>query len=266
MIDSDKQNPAHKKTPADATSFEREQLKFFLSSGDFAATLSEVNPSLAWLPVLWDMKLIREDTQVTAWVERNFADVQAIRDVVANIQFFGAEAASILEYRLNTQAHNLPSLLAKCWRLIIRQMRNSKQGLARSEWFEIMPQIKRGDHSPALLERIADIMRPKLKIRERFAWRGETTDKEPERPSDLMSIEYKVDDNMSSKDILDAWPATTAPEADEALIAQLTVALDAALRDATDVGSEGTEGRSTSDIDVPSVATHGQNEYRSGFQ
>src|SRR5580698_2604830 len=97
-----------KKTPADATPFEREQLRFFLSEGDLAATLSEVNPSLAWLPVLSEMKLIQSETQLIAWIEHNFADADAIRDVVANLHFFGSETANFLEYRLNAQAAVLP--------------------------------------------------------------------------------------------------------------------------------------------------------------
>jgi hypothetical protein len=71
MTDTVKPGAPRKKTPADATAFEREQLRFFLSGGDLAATLSEVNPSLAWLPVLSEMKLIQSETQLIAWIERS---------------------------------------------------------------------------------------------------------------------------------------------------------------------------------------------------
>ncbi len=40
MTDHAKPRVRRKKTPADATPFEREQLRFFLSEGDLAATLS----------------------------------------------------------------------------------------------------------------------------------------------------------------------------------------------------------------------------------
>src|SRR5947209_7834088 len=99
-----------KKTPADATPFEREQLRFFLSDGDLAGTLAAINPSLAWLPVLSEMKLIQNETQLISWIERNFTDLDAIRDVVTNIQFFGPETATFLEYRLNAHIPNLPSV------------------------------------------------------------------------------------------------------------------------------------------------------------
>ena len=123
MTDNVKPKASRKKTPADATPFEREQLRFFLSGSDLAATLSEVNPSLAWLPVLWEMKLIQSESQLIKWIERNFADADAVRDVVANIHLFGPETANFLEYRLNAQAANLPPLFAKSWPLIIRHMR-----------------------------------------------------------------------------------------------------------------------------------------------
>src|SRR4051812_43479666 len=89
-----------RRTPEDATDFERDQLRFLLSEGDLATMLAALNPSLAWLPFLSQMKLIKGETQLAAWVERNFADVQAVRDVVANIRFFGPDTANILEYRL----------------------------------------------------------------------------------------------------------------------------------------------------------------------
>jgi hypothetical protein len=66
VTDNVEPKPSRKRTPADATSFEREQLLFFLSGSDLPAALSEVNPSLAWLPVLGEMKLIQSETQLIA--------------------------------------------------------------------------------------------------------------------------------------------------------------------------------------------------------
>jgi hypothetical protein len=266
MTENRKSKAPRKKTPVDATLFEREQLRFFLSGGDVAATLSEFNPSLAWLPVLSEMKLIESENQLIAWIERNFADVDAVRDVVANIHFFGPETASFLEFRLNNQAVTLPPLLAKSWALIVRHMRTAKRGLAQMEWFEIAPQLKRGDHSVAVLERLANALRPKLKIGKRLSWRNTAEDKAPERPSDLMSIDFKIEDSVPSDDVLAAWPKDAAPETDARLLLQLTATLSAALADATDVGVESGKGYSGSDGDVPSVARHRQNEHRSGFQ
>jgi len=264
MTDRQEPQAAQKKTPNDASEFEREQLRFLLSGDDIATTLTTVNPSLAWLPVLQQMQLIKGENQLIAWIERNFADLQAVRDVVANIHFFGPETARFLEFRLNAQAENLSPLLVKCWRLIIRTMKAAKQGLLQNEWFEIAPQVKRGEHSAALLERIAETLRPKLKLGKRLSLYSPTPE-EPKRPSDLMSVDYEVEDGLSAEDVLEAWPKDATAETDGRLLTQLTAALDATLDDATDVGVESNKGYSTSDSDVPSVARHGQNSYRSGF-
>lgn len=133
-----------KKTPENVTAFEREQLRFFLSDGELAAKLAEINPSLAWLSVLAEMSVIESGIQLIGWLERNFADPDGIREVVANLRFFQPETADFLESRLNVQAALLPPLLVKCWTLIIRQMRAANQGFIGSEWFEIQPQLRRG--------------------------------------------------------------------------------------------------------------------------
>ena len=144
-------------------------------------------------------------------------------------------------------------------------MRAAERDLTRHELFEIAPRLERGDHSIAVLERLANALRPKLKIAKRLSW-TDAEEKAPERPSDLMSINYEVEQSVSSGDALAAWPGDVAAETDEGLLSQLTNALSSTLADATDVGVESNEGYSISDIDVPSIARDRQNEYRSGFQ
>lgn len=97
---------SRKKTPKDVTEFEREQLRFFLARDDLAVVLADLNPSLAWLPILDELKLINADTQLAMWLERNLADLGAVRDVVANIHFFRPDTADILEFRLNRRVRN----------------------------------------------------------------------------------------------------------------------------------------------------------------
>jgi hypothetical protein len=254
-----------RKTPADVSEFEREQLRFFLAGDDLAVVLATLNPSLAWLPLFSQMKLIESETQLIAWIERNFENVDAVREVVANLNFFGPDTANFLQYRLNAQAARLSPLLAKCWNLIVRHMQTSKRGFAGNQLFDLLPQLKRGEHSNHILERLANALRPHLRIKERFTL-DDTEDKTPQRPSDLMSIDFEVDDTLPLSDILEAWPKDSSAESDESLLLHLTTALEAALGDAIDVGVESNKGYSTSDIDVPSVGSHAQNEYRSGFQ
>ena len=253
-----------RKTPDNASDFEREQLRFFLSQGDLAQMLATLNPSLAWLPMLSQMKLFQNERQLVSWIERNFADVQAVRDVVANLRFFGPETANLLDYRLNAEAERLPPLLVKCWRLIIQHMRTAKQGLPQNDWFEIAPRIKQGETSAVLLERLAEALRPQLRLSKRFSLR-DTSDEVPEQPWQLMSIDYEVQDGLTAEEVLAVWPEDAAAETDAKLLSGLTGALSVALEDATDVGVEGNKGYGTSDTDVPSVAKHEQNAHRTGF-
>lgn len=264
MIEQEPPKAARRKTPSDASEFEREQLRFLLSGDNVATTLATVNPSLSWLPLLFEMQVIQGDGQLIAWIERNFGDVHAVRDVVANIHFFGPETANFLEFRLNRRAADLPPLLATCWRLILRQMKEAKRGYVQNDWFEIAPRVSQGEHSVEVLERIAEALRPKVKIGKRLALYDQSREP-PERPSDLMSVDFEVEGDLSADDLLERWPEDASAEIDDRLLSHLTVELEAALADATDVGVEAYEGYSTSDSDVPSVANHDQNRHRSGF-
>ena len=248
-----------KKTPEDASEFEREQLRFFLSQGDVAALLAEFNPSLAWLPVFFEMKLLQGEHQLFAWIDQNMSSIEAIADVSANIRFFGPDTASFIERRLNRASTASAPLLNKCWSLIVQHLRNS---VRETDWFEIAPQLKKGEHSPDLLERLANVLRPKLKIGKRFGgW-----ELPADTPSDLMRIEYAVTDSVTADDVLTIWHKDCAPETDKELLTQLTTSLKNALSNATDAGVESETKYSISDSDVPSVAPHSQNEYHSGFQ
>jgi hypothetical protein len=261
------QNPmtaAKKKTPNDATDFEKEQLRFFLMRDDATAILTEVNPSLAWLPMLAKMKLIKTDTHLAPWMEKNFSDADAVRDVAANIWLFGPETAEVLEYRLN-QAKGLSPLLIQCWRLIIRHMRTAKRGVIPTDWFDTEPRIKSGDRSSELLEKISTILRPKLRLGKRSRWYDEDGRGPLERPADVMSIDFEIEEGVTAEEVLSIWPESEPPELDEKLLRNLTHELSAVAEDAIEVGVESNRGYGTSDTDVPSVADHSQNEYHKGF-
>jgi hypothetical protein len=254
-----------KRTPRHASEFEREQLRFFLTRSDLATTLTVMNPSLAWLPWLAEMKLLQPGTQLAPWIERNFAELDSIREIAANIHFFDPQTAKLLEFGLNRQQDALSPLLIKCWRLIVRHMLNARRGSLPSEWFDIAPRVKRGEESPEVVDRLAEALKPKLKIGKRIAW-SEEQDESPQRPTDLMSIDYEVEDGLGEEEVLSVWPTAAPPEVEHRLLMRLTTALEAALADAIDAGVETNERYGVSDRDVPSVAKHEQNAYRNGFQ
>src|SRR5271165_5686392 len=97
-----------------------------------------------------------------------------------------------------------------------------------------------------MMQWLAHSLCPKLKISKRLSWTARE-EKAPERPSDLMSIEYELEGSVSSHDVVAAWRSDVAAENDESLLLQLTSELNTALADATDVGVEGNEGYSISD-------------------
>jgi hypothetical protein len=210
------------------------------------------------------MNLIKDEKQLAPWVERNFADPEAVREVAANIHYFGADSAEILEFGLNKMSDQLTPLLIESWRLIIRGMRNNRRGLLRTDWFEVAPRIKRGDTSPEGLQRICRILKPELEVGKKLRWSDED-DASPKTPSDLMSLEYEVADDVTAEEVLSAWSAGTAAATDERLLNLLTQSLEAVLADAVEVGIESNVGYGKSDSDVPSVASHEQNTYHSGF-
>ncbi len=254
-----------KKTPHDASEFEREQLRFFLTRDDLSATLAELNPSIAWLPWLAEVKLLERSTQLAPWIEKNFDNPDALRDVVANLRYFDANVAEFLESRLNHQQGALSPVLLKCWRLIVRHMRGAQRGTWPRQWFEVAPRVQRGERSPEVLNRISDALKPTIKIGKRFGWGDEHGDL-PQVPSDLMSIDYEIEDSLTADGVLSIWPTDTPPEVEEELLRKLTFAVSDALADAIDAGVESNQGYGVSDRDVPSVAAHGQNAYRTGFQ
>jgi hypothetical protein len=263
---SERMEPSRKKTPSDTTDFEREQLRFFLSREDVAERLAELNPSLAWLPELARMKVIQTPGQLTPWIEKNFDDPEAVREVSANLGFFDERAAELLELRLNRRHDTLSPLLTKSWQLIIRHIRDTPRGILRSEWFDIEPRIKAGERSPELLERLARVLRPKPRVGGRISWYDEdAAEPAPTKPSDLMSIDFEVESDVTEEEVLAAWPKSTPPDVEQRLLIALTDALDAALGDAVDIEIESNIGYGISDTDVPSVAAHRQNEYRTGF-
>jgi hypothetical protein len=253
-----------KATPIDVSEFEREQLRFFLGNSDMASLLSEMNPSLAWLPILAEMNLLQNDAALPLWVERNFNNVDAVREVVANIRFFKAESARILGYRLNDQRDKIEPLFAKCWQLIIRHIRNTQPGLVQNEWFEVLPRVKRGDLTTDVLECVSNVLVPKLFVEKRYGWYDEPGH-EIQRPTDLFAVKYRVNEGVSESDFLGVWPKTATASTEEQLVRTLTNSLSRVLADAIDVGVESNDSLSISDVDVPSVAAHEQNHYRKGF-
>ena len=266
MVDSQPALESSRKTPARVTEFEREQLRFFLSQGGLPEALATLNPSLAWLPVFLQSGIARENSRgpVATWVARNFADPDAVREVVANLQYFNTETAEILDRQLIAQARELPAFLVQSWRLIVHAMRERAAVRSRGDWFVLQPRIISGDTSSEVMNRLCQILRPSLLLSTRRLLPEERT-QEIEHPRQLMEIHYAVDDDLDAKTVLSVWRQDIDPTTDRELLSRLTAALDSALQDAIDAGVDATHAFGVSDSDVPSIADHPQNTHRGGF-
>ncbi len=255
-----------KKTPTSASEFERSQLRFFLEQGNISQTLAEFNPSLAWLAEIAKMDLIQSPAELAPWIEQNFNDPGAVREVVTNINFFDERAGKQLEWALNRKHGELDPAIAESWQLIIRHIRNTPRGIPYDEWFDIGPRLKEGDVSSELFDRLVEILRPKVKVGKRISLSDEDGSKNtPETPFDLMSVDYEIVGSVKASDVLSAWPENASADAEARFLDALISALNTTLNDAVELNIESNTGYSKTDHDVPSVAEHPQNEYQTGF-
>src|SRR5260370_22024698 len=80
-----------------------------------------------------------------------------------------------------------------------------------------------------------------------------------------MSVDYEVESDVTEAEVVAAWRKGAPADIEQRLLTALTEALDAALADAIEMEVENNVGYGISDTDVPSIAAHRQNEYRTGF-
>ncbi len=80
-----------------------------------------------------------------------------------------------------------------------------------------------------------------------------------------MSIDFEIEDGITDEEVLGLWPKNASADFERRLLNVLAYALDSALEDAINAEVEHNSGYGVSDTDVPSVAAHNQNEYRTGF-
>ena len=107
-----------RKTPADATEFEREQLRFFLGDKNFARDSANAEPVARVAAGAEEVGGVDyRPPELAAWIEPNFNDLQAIGEVAANMLFFNEDSGRLLEEGLNRKANSLPPLVLKSWRL-----------------------------------------------------------------------------------------------------------------------------------------------------
>lgn len=253
------------KDPIDTSDFEREQLSFLVTRDNGPAILIATNPSLAWLRTLADLKIVNRDQGwLGSWLERNLDNPDAVRDVVANISLLGPKVGDFLDYRLRHLRAAPVEPYATAWNLIIRHLRSQEQRPFGGGWFAIKPRFAGGDVTPDVLEQLAELLRPRLRVSKRYS-PPEAMEEVAIKVHDLMAVDLETDENIDVAEILHSWNPDVPAEHDARLLKRLSEALEQALDDAVALGIEAEGAYSATDSDVPSVADHPQNAYRHGF-
>lgn len=243
-----------------------ERVTELLGHGDASLLLSELNPLAAWLPLLQQRRVFDNGAASPgAWIAARINDPDMIRAAAAHPAFDEGTVWHV-ERALDDGRDELGSVRARAWELVL----SAKKPRAASDhglsWFRQAPRIRAGEASYEARRLVASLLRPRLRIGGALRLYEEELELQPEEVADenlhsFMSLDFEPTERVSSQEIVEAWPR------DESSLTRLLLALDRALIDsleyAEDLGF--TVGYDRSDSDVPSVAPHEQNRYRTGF-
>lgn len=245
----------------DAT--QTDQVSFLLEIFGADRVLLELESPIDWLLKVIELGVVTWSSHsVGVWITRHLGDSVALMQIANNVGSLNEGTAQQLEFRLEEEAA-LPTWMLESWRLIARHIRNWSGLLSEIDWFGVRRRIANGDRSPDAMQALAEAMRPKLKVGKRF--RLDEADGDPARPSDVMAIGLAPNPEASHTEFLDTWPESASAEEDAQLLRYFAAHLDEALDDAVGLELEYNSRVSQTDFDIPSVASHRQNEYRTGF-
>ncbi len=233
-----------------------------LGHGDACQLLGDLSPTAEWLPVLVEKRVFdRDSTLPGEWIAKRINDPSMIR-ACAGLPSLDKQARWHINRALERERAALTPLRARAWRLLLAGKWPTRSDYFDDSWFLIAPNIKRGEADFEARRLISRILRPRLQISKAFRWDDEARDVDaPETLHDLLHLDFDPAAHPPANDILAVWPQDTDQEV--ALFRTLDRALLDALEEAQDVGF--LDGWDRTDSDVPSVAPHPQNAYRSGF-
>lgn len=133
-------------------------------------------------------------------------------------------------------------------------------------WYRQARRIRAGKVGYEVRRLVTDLLRPRLRVGRAFQLYEELAEPQTEETKveslhSFMRLDFEPSERNNFREIVEAWPR------DERSLAQLLQALERTLLDALDNAEDVgfTVGYDRSDSDVPSVANHEQNRYRSGF-
>jgi hypothetical protein len=246
--------------PAAAVEEERiEECLALLRHGDAPRLLGELSPEAEWLPLLAGRRVFDGGKAHPGdWIAKRLNDPEMIR-ACADLPAFDSRTHQQIDRAVEHRRETLPPIRHKAWQLILTAKRSSPSEDLDEAWYRAARTVRQGEAGFDVRQLVARILRPRLKIRQ--PWRNGVEAAGPEALHQLVRIEFGSERRPTPDEILQIWPQVLDQEV--ALFRVLERALTDALEEASDVGF--LERPDRANWDVPSVAAHPQNAYRSGF-
>ena len=230
-----------------------------LSHGDGSQLLGDLSPSAAWLPALVEKRVFdRGVTTPGEWIATHIDDPDMIR-ACAGLAFIDDHTRSHISRALEREKETLAPLRAKAWRTIL-SAKQSQNTFPEDAWYL---SVSSGKADFEMRNLVAQLLRPRLDIKKalRFGVTGTTVD-EQETLHQLLQLNFVLAaEDPTPAEILNAWPGNLPAEV--ALFTCWTDLSLEALEEAEDISGPETSDRVSHD--VPSIAEHQQNSFRSGF-
>jgi SIR2-like protein len=233
-----------------------------LSHGDAAQLLADLSPDAIWVAPLAKRNIfVRENGRPGRWIASRLDDPEMIRSC-ADLESIDDQTCWYIENALEREGAGLSPVQKKAWRLILKTKVATHQSMSPGPWFQAMQMIKAGEIGYDARQLVTKAVKPRLSLSKPMRWGlPDESDSKVEIIDHLVRIDYRSSGHTPTEEILAAWPQTL--EHETGLFRTLNSALADALEESADVGFQ--DGWDRASRDVPSVARHPQNAYRSRF-
>lgn len=243
-----------------------ERVTELLRHGDASLLLSELSPPAAWLPLLRQQRTFDSGAaNPGAWIAARLNDPDMIRAAAAH-PTFDERTVWYIERALDQEREELGPVRARSWEIMLSAKKPQTDNDHGFSWYRQAPRIRAGEVGYEVRRLVTNLLRPRLRVQRAFRLYEEPAEPQLEEPANetlhsFMRLDFEPSERVGFQEIVEAWPQ------DEASLVRLLQTLERMLLDALehaeDVGF--TVGYDRSDSDVPSIAPHAQNRYRSGF-
>jgi len=232
-----------------------------LSHGDANQLLSELSPSGEWLSILFERRAFDQNRGLPGeWIAKHIDDPAMIK-ACASFEVFDEPTRWHVNQALARAQGTLVNARATAWRLLLAAKRPKQPHFLDDSWYLAAGNIRRGEADYEARQLVLRILRPQLEVKRALHLYEREDPNATETLHDLLRLEFDAAAHPPVSEILEAWPRNSTQEL--ALFRTLDRALWDALDEAQNIGLF--DGWDRTSYDVPSVASHPQNAYRSGF-